>query len=100
MAESGPKSAIEIAMERLRQKDAEEGIEPRPLSDEQKTAIAEVRNYYRAKVAEREVLHLSDMARTIDPEARAKLEEQFRHDRDRFMAERDAKVEGIRKGEP
>ena len=86
-------------MERLRQKDIEEGIEHRPLTEEQKAAIAEVRNFCRAKVAEREVLHLSDMARTFDPEAREKLEEEFRHDRDRFVSECDAKVESIRKGE-
>jgi len=36
-------------MERLRKQDAESGAESRPLTDEQRTAIAEVRNFYEAK---------------------------------------------------
>ena len=39
-----PKSAYELAMERLRKKDAESGAESRPLTDEQRAAIAEVRD--------------------------------------------------------
>ena len=44
-----PRSAVEIAMERLRQRDAESGAESAPdraLSDEQKAAIAEARSVY------------------------------------------------------
>ena len=52
MAE-GPKSAYELAMERLRQKDREAGVEERPLSDEQKAAIADARQVYQARMAER-----------------------------------------------
>ena len=57
MTDSGPKSAYELAMERLRQKDKEGGIVERSLTAEQKTAIAEARRVYEAKVAEREILH-------------------------------------------
>jgi hypothetical protein len=96
MSDAGPKSAYEIAMERLRKKDAEEGTERVPLTDRQRTAIAEVRNFYEAKLAERDVLHQSALARTIDPEARAALELDYRRDRERFVSERDAKVERIR----
>jgi hypothetical protein len=92
------KSAYELAMERLRKKDAEEGVEHKPLTDEQRAAIAETRNFYEAKVAEREVLHQSALARTFEPEARAALEEEYRRDRERLTSERDAKVERIRKG--
>jgi hypothetical protein len=92
------KSAYELAMERLRKKDAEDGIEYKPLTDEQRAAIAETRNFYEAKLAEREVLHQSALARTFEPEARATLEDEYRRDRERLASERDAKVERIRKG--
>src|SRR3954462_1778474 len=53
------KSAIELAMERMARKDAEAGITSKPVTDEQKAAIAETRNFYEAKLAELEVLHQS-----------------------------------------
>jgi len=34
MSDDGPKSAFELAMERLRQKDKEASIDDRPLTDE------------------------------------------------------------------
>ncbi len=51
------KSAYELAMERLRKKDAEGGVEHTPLTDGQKAAIAEVRKFYEARLAQDEVLH-------------------------------------------
>ncbi len=92
------KSAYELAMERLRKRDAEEGVEHKPLTDEQRAAIGETRNFYEAKLAEREVLYQSALARTFEPEARAALEEEYRRDRERLGSERDAKVERIRQG--
>jgi hypothetical protein len=100
MADDRPmKSAYELAMERLKRKDAEAGIETKPLSDAQKAAIAEVRNFYEAKLAEQEVLHQSAVRTTVDPEARAALEAQYRRDRERLASERDTKIEKIRRGE-
>jgi hypothetical protein len=93
------KSAYELAMERLRQKDAEAGIESKPLTDAQKAAIAEVRNFYEAKMAEQEVLHQSALRVTFDPEARATLDAQYRRDRERYASERDSKIEKIRRDE-
>jgi hypothetical protein len=98
MTDDEPKSAYELAMERLRQKDAESGAESRPLTDEQRTAIAEVRNFYEAKAAEVEVLHQSVLRRAVEPDARALLEEQYRRDRERLNSERDSKIAKIRKG--
>ena len=72
-----PKSAFELAMQRLRKQDAESGGESRPLTDEQRTAIAEVRNFYEAKAAEVEVLHQSALRRAVEPDARALIEEQY-----------------------
>ena len=43
MSEEGPKSAYELAMERLRRKDREGGTVEQPLTEAQKAAIAEAR---------------------------------------------------------
>jgi hypothetical protein len=99
MSETGPKSAFELAMERLRRKDEEEGVAQQSLTDSQKAAIAEARNVCEARVAELEVMHKSELMRTVEPEARQKLEAGYRHDRERVTAERDAKIERIRTGE-
>jgi LPS O-antigen subunit length determinant protein (WzzB/FepE family) len=90
------KSAFELAMERLRKSDADAGIESRPMTDAQKAAIAEVRNFYEAKIAEQQVLHHSRLNATVDPAQRATMEEEYRRDRERFASERDAKIEKIR----
>ena len=93
------KSSFELAMERLRKKDVEEGVVVRPLSDAERAAIAEVRNFYDAKIAEQDVLHQSAMRGSVDPAERDVLDQQFRRDRERFTSERDHKVEKIRRGE-
>lgn len=98
MPDDRPKSAIEIAMERLRQKDAAAGVVSKPLGDEEKEAIAEVRRVYEAKLAHADVMHQSTMSRVADPEARASFEAQYRRERERFISEREAKIEKIRNG--
>jgi len=91
------KSALELAMERLRQKDAAAGIESRPLTDEQKAAIAEVRNVYEAKLAEIDVMRASKLRATFDPGERDTLEQEYRRERERLASERDSKVEKLRR---
>jgi hypothetical protein len=93
------KTSYELAMERLRQKDADAGIENKPVTDAQKAAIAEIRNFYEAKMAEQDVLHQSSLRTTLDPEARAAIDAQYRRDRERLTSERDGKIEKIRLGE-
>jgi hypothetical protein len=98
MTEDKPlKSALELAMERLKKQDAEAGIESRPLTETQKAAIAEARNFYESKLAEAEVLHQSTLRKTADPTEREALEQQYRRDRERLTTERDAKIERIRR---
>lgn len=92
------KSAYEIAMERFRKSDAEAGIESRPLTDAQKAAIAEIRNFYTAKIAEQEVLHESGQRKRMDPTERDALEQGYRRERERLSSERQAKIEKIRSG--
>ncbi len=94
--DEAPKSAFELAMARLRQKDREAGVEERPVSDEQRAQIAEIRRTYDAKLAEREILHQSERARARDLEALDKLEEEYRRDREREQAERERKIEAAR----
>jgi len=96
MDDSAPKSAYELAMERLRKKDDEAGITRDPVTDAQKAAIAEIRNVYEAKLAQLEVMHQSKMRTSLDLEARAALEADYRRERERLTTERDAKVEKAR----
>jgi len=98
MTDEAPKSAYELAMERLRKQDREAGVEERAVTPEQKGAIADVRRVYEAKLAERQILHKSSLRKTADPEEREKLEEEYRRDRERLSSERDRKIEEIRKG--
>lgn len=86
-------------MERLRKKDAEAGVERRPVTDAQKAAIAEIRNFYEAKLAELELLHQGRLRSMFDPAERAAREEEYRRDRERFSSERDAKIEKARRGD-
>ena len=95
--DSAPKSAYELAMERLRKKDAEAGLEWQPLTDEQKAAVAEIRSFYDAKLAELDVMHQSKMRASMDSNARTMLEEDFRRERMRLTTERDAKIEKARR---
>jgi len=92
----GPKSALELAMERLRKKDAETGVVEQKLTDAQKAAIAEARSVYEARVAERQILHREKQLRTYEPSDIAKMEEEYRRDMDRFAHDRDAKIRNIR----
>jgi hypothetical protein len=91
-----PKSAIELVMERLRKKDAEAGVTEKPLTDDQRTAIAEARSVYEAHVAERKILHESAIRTTFDPAERQALDEALRRDLDRFESDRDSKIRKIR----
>jgi hypothetical protein len=92
------KSSIELAMERLAKKDADAGIESKPMTDAQKAAIAEARNFYESKIAEQEVLHQSKLRGTLDPAEREQLQLEYRHDRERLTSDRDAKIAKLRKG--
>ena len=92
------KSSLELAMERLAKKDADAGVASAPVTDAQKAAIAEVRNFYEAKIAELEVLHQSKITATFDPAERDLLAQQYRRERDHFSSERDFKIEKLRRG--
>jgi len=96
MSDDAPKSAFELAMERLRRQDRDEGVVERPLSDEQKAAIAEARKVYEAKVAEGEILHRDALRKARSHAEIAKLNEELAQDRDRLARDRDRKLAEIR----
>jgi hypothetical protein len=96
---TGPKSAYELAMEKLKKKDAEAGIEEQVLTEAQRAAIAEARNLHDARVAERRIMHQAAVASIFDPAEREERETELRRDLDRFASERDAKIRRIRAGE-
>ena len=94
--DDGPKSALELAMARLKKQDAEQGVSEHALTDEQKNEIAEVRKTYAARLAQEEILFKSQTAGFLDHEARQALEQNYRRDVERLNHERDRKIEKIR----
>ena len=94
--DEAPKSAYELAMERLKKKDADAGVSERSLTDEQKNEIAAIRKTYAAKLAQEEILFKSKTQGYIDPEARRELEDHYRRDVERITHERDRKIEKVR----
>jgi imidazolonepropionase-like amidohydrolase len=92
-----PKSAYELALEKLSRQDRERGEDaPAPLTDDQKREIAEIRRVYEARLAEREILHRSDRQKALEhtetPEKLEQIEEAYLKDRRRIEAEREAKI--------
>ena len=96
MSDDAPKSAYELAMERLRKKDKDEGVEERALTLAQREAIAEARKVAEARLAESEILHASKMRGVLEPEAREALEMEYRRDRESIVSDRDRKIDDVR----
>jgi hypothetical protein len=100
MSEPPLKSAYELAMERLKAKDRDEGVaEEAPLTADQKERIAELRRDAQAKLAELEILHRKNIAAAgVDPVAAAKVEENYATDRGRVESRLESAVSKIRRG--
>ena len=99
MSDDAPKSALEIAMERLKKQDADAGVVEHKLTDAQKAAIAEARSVYEARVAELQILHRSKQLSAAEPLEIEKIEQEYRRDLERLASDRDAKIKKIRAGE-
>ncbi|MFQ5877978.1 MAG: hypothetical protein ACE5JH_09880, partial [Acidobacteriota bacterium] len=95
-----PKSAYEIALEKLKARDRERGERaPAPLSEGQKKAIAEVRAKCRARLAEGEILYRAERGRApADPEALDKIDAEFAAERRRIEDRCDTEIAAIREG--
>jgi hypothetical protein len=99
MSDQPPRTALEIAMERLREKDARDGVERRLPTPEQKAAIAELRSVYEAKLAQEDVMYQQAALEAPDPQVLTAVQDEHRRTRERLNAERDAKIERIRNGD-
>ena len=80
-----PKSAYELAMERLTAQDRAAGIEKHPLTDAQKKGIAELRQKAKASLAELEILRAKSITEAMgDPEKLVEIDEHYEVDRKRI----------------
>lgn len=95
--DDAPKTAIELAMARLKKQDADAGSVEIPLNDRQKAEITEVRQMYAARRAQAEIMHKASLASAVDVEGLARLHDEFRRDTDRMQRELDEKVAAIRR---
>jgi hypothetical protein len=96
MSDDAPKSALEIAMERLKKQDADAGVVEHKLTDAQKGAIAEARSVHEARVAELQILHRGKQLSAVEPEAIERVEQEYRRDLERLASDRDSKIKKIR----
>src|SRR5512140_1137807 len=92
-----PKSAFDLAMERLNAEDRESGAKETALSAGQKEEIAEARRIASSRLAEREILFRDAMLKTLEPDDREKAEAEYRVDRQRINDDCERAIEGIRK---
>jgi hypothetical protein len=93
-----PKSAYDLAMERLAAADRESGVEEVPLTEAQKKAIAEARRVATSRLAEREILYRDARGRRFDPAELEQAAEEYQIDRQRIESDRDRTIEAIRRG--
>ncbi|MCP3982571.1 MAG: hypothetical protein GY716_25045 [bacterium] len=100
MSDKSLKSAYELAMERLAAEDEKAGRAPsRPLTDEQKQEIAQLRKECEAKLAEREIMHSKHVAEVQgDPAKLQELEQNLAIDRERAENALDAAIERVKNG--
>lgn len=96
MAEQAPKSALELAMERLKKKDDDAGVVEHKLTAAQKAAIAEARSIHEARVAELQILHRGKQLSAVEPQEIEKIEQEYRRDLERLATDRDGKIRKIR----
>ena len=97
MSSDGPKTAVELAMEKLAKQDESEGAESRSLTEDQKDAIAEARRDCEARTAECRILHEASSSSTLEPDERRELESNYQRDLARLVNDRDRKVQKILK---
>jgi Spy/CpxP family protein refolding chaperone len=91
--EGAPKSAFELAMQKLK---ARGDYEERKLTKKQKAAIADIRSRYRARIAEAEIQHQSKLATVTTYEELDKVKNELVREKERLNAEMEEKVEEVR----
>ncbi len=96
MSEDEPKTAIEVAMEKLR---ARGDFQESKLTDAQRAEIAEIRSYYKAKIAELEIKQESKMKQVATLEELESLKEALAREKNQFNKQMEEKVQKVRRGE-
>ena len=99
---SGLKSALELSLERS-DKLAPELKSQKKLTKKQKQQIAEIRNEYAARIADKDVTfqdRVQKLSDQVGPEeievAKKELEEQFRSDKNKLEEQMEKEVEAVR----
>jgi hypothetical protein len=99
---SGLRNAWEISLEKTDKSDPD-SKKRKSLTDEQKEAIAEIRNEYKAKLADIDISHqfkigkLSDRTPPDEIEsAKGMLKEEYLKDKKKIEDEMESKIEAIR----
>ena len=94
-----PKSAVELAMERLAAKDRAAGVDaPKALSEKQKQKIAELRQEALAKIAEVDIFRDENISAAAgDPEKLAEIESNYRIDRERIDNRMESAIREVKK---
>jgi len=98
MTDGTPKSAYELAMERLQAADRAAGVEEKPLTAAQKREIAEARRVAASRLAEGEILFGDAMRKIEDPAEREKAAQEHQIDRQRIRDDCERAIEAIRRG--
>ena len=106
------KSALELAMEKTSAIGEQARQELEKLTPEQRDKIEEIKKVYEGKIAEKDVLHQQELMKMtggapieaveaqLEPEARDALNafrRKFRDEREALEAERDEKIEAVKK---
>jgi len=100
LSEDEPKSTLEIVMEKLRAKDPSSST---PLTQEQKAEIAEIKNRYRAKIAEVEIRHQDLMKKANSRgsvEETEKLAQEMAREKERLYREEENALQKVRNARP
>jgi hypothetical protein len=98
---AGMKSALELAMEKLKARTSEESTVA--LTDAQRQEISDLRKQYDAKIAEKEIMMQSEIRQLIQrrppQEAMAaaqELREKLQHTKKALQEELEAKITAVR----
>ena len=93
MSEDEPRSAVEIALEKLR---ARGDFSQKPLTDEQKAQIAEIRTRYKARIAELEINQQDKMNKASSHEELESFKEELVKEKTRLNEKMEAEVRKVR----
>ncbi len=93
MSEDEPKSAVELAMEKLR---ARGDFTETSLTDAQKAEIADIRSLYQSKIAELEIHEAAKMKQAATLEELEAMKEALAKEKEHLNQEMEDKVKKIR----